>query len=131
MAIDDRPAGDRTTADRSLWLDALIGAVVTAVLSFVPLSPVLGGGVAGYLHRERGVTVGAISGLLAALPLLVVLWIVFGVFSFVLGAAEVPQGSALVGVVLTLVVVVVVAYSAVLGAVGGVLGASVTDGQSR
>ena len=105
--------------------------MVTAVLSVIPLSPVLGGGVAGYLHRDRGTTVGAVSGLLAALPLLVVLWIAFGVFSFVLSAGDVPQGSAFVGVVLALVVAVIVVYAAVLGAVGGLLGVSFAERQSR
>lgn len=121
------PRRSRTADERSLLVDALVGAAVTALLSFVPLSPVLGGGVSGYLHRDRGGVVGALSGLLATVPLVVVLWIAFGIFSLVLSAAEVPQGSAFVGVVLALVVVVVVVYATVLGAVGGVLGASMAQ----
>ncbi|MFC6727016.1 DUF5518 domain-containing protein, partial [Halobium palmae] len=39
-----------TTSDR--WVNALVGAVVTVVLSFLPFSPLAGGGVAGYLDAR-------------------------------------------------------------------------------
>ena len=50
---------------------AAIGAVVSLVTFFLPFSPVIGGGVAGYLHgsdRTEGAKVGGLSGLLAAVP---------------------------------------------------------------
>jgi hypothetical protein len=55
--------------------DGLVGGTVAAVLSFLPLSEVLGGGIAGYLNRDtgrNGVAVGAIAGLVAFLPYLLV-----------------------------------------------------------
>lgn len=55
--------------------NGVVGGTVAAVLSFLPLSEVLGGGVAGYLDRESGrsgVAVGAVAGVVAFLPYLLV-----------------------------------------------------------
>ncbi|WP_138006173.1 DUF5518 domain-containing protein [Halalkalirubrum salinum] len=63
-------------------INAVIGAVVTVVLSFTGFSPILGGMVAGYLQkgdRTGGIRVGALSGAIAALPFLL-LFLVFFVF---------------------------------------------------
>lgn len=54
---------------------AVVGAVATAFLSFLPLSPVFGGGVAAYLDlpdADRPGRVGALAGGLAAVPVVVV-----------------------------------------------------------
>ena len=102
---------------RNLWFDALVGATVAVVLAFLPLSPVLGGAVAGYLHRESGARVGAISGVFAAIPVALVAS---------LGAAFfVPVAPGAVNGVLLLVLLlaaIVGLYEVVLGALGGVLG---------
>lgn len=53
----------------------LAGGAVAVFLSFLPLSEVLGGGVAGYLDRgagRRGTTAGVVAGLVGSLPYLVV-----------------------------------------------------------
>lgn len=53
--------------------DGLVGGTVAAALSFLPLSEVLGGGIAGYLNRDTGRTeilAGAVAGLVAFLPYL-------------------------------------------------------------
>ncbi len=66
------------------YINALIGAAVTVLLSFTGFSPILGGGVAGYLQRgdrSDGIRVGAISGAMAAIPFLL-LFGIFGVFMF-------------------------------------------------
>jgi hypothetical protein len=55
--------------------DGLVGGTVAAVLSFLPLSEVLGGGIAGYLNRDtgrNGIVAGAIAGFVAFLPYLLV-----------------------------------------------------------
>lgn len=106
-------------------VNAVIGAVVTVVLTFTGFSPVLGGLVAGYLQRgERadGVRVGALSGAIAVLPFLL-LFFVFGGFLFtgslMGGGMGVPGGLVVVflfGVVVSLVWVVG------LSALGGYLG---------
>ena len=62
-------------------MNALIGAVVTVVLSFTGFSPLVGGGVAGYLQRgERmdGARVGAISGVFATIPFVLLFSAFFG-----------------------------------------------------
>ncbi|WP_338740076.1 DUF5518 domain-containing protein [Haloplanus salilacus] len=115
-------------------LHALIGAVVTVVLSFIPFSPVLGGGVAAYLSEadaNEGVRIGAISGVVASVPLLL-----FGLFLFlVLGVFTVsgPGGGGMAfgvgGLFFVLVAgVIAVAYTVGLSALGGYLGAYLVDG---
>ena len=115
-------------------LHALIGAVVTVVFSFVPFSPVLGGGVAAYLNdadTSDGVRIGALSGLIATIPLLLLGLIAFAIFGlFAIGG---PGGGGMgVGLgglfVLLLVGVVAAAYTVGLSALGGYLGAYFVDG---
>ena len=63
-------------------LNALLGALVTVVLSFTGFSPILGGAAAGYLQQNGpgdGARVGALSGLVASLPVLLV-FILFAEF---------------------------------------------------
>ena len=63
--------GTRVTSLRN----GLVGGVVAVLLSFLPLSTVLGGGVAGYLDRgtgRRGAGAGAIAGIVAFIPYLLV-----------------------------------------------------------
>jgi hypothetical protein len=114
-------------------LHALIGAVVTVVFSFVPFSPVLGGGVAAYLNDAdtgEGVRIGAISGVIAAVPLFVVGLLavaVFGIFT-VSGPGMGGTAFGLGGLfLLALVGVFAVAYTVGLSALGGYLGAYFVD----
>lgn len=106
-------------------LNAVIGAVVTVVLSFVGVSPLLGGGVAGYLQQERrkrGAVVGALSGALATLPL--VLLLIGGVV--LVGVTGLPGGPELL-VILLLVFPLLLAWNVGLGALGGYLGVVVRE----
>jgi hypothetical protein len=113
-------------------LHALVGAIATIVLSFVPFSPVLGGGIAAYLNgadTSRGVRVGAVSGLIATVPL-VLLGLLFAV---VFGAFAVGARGGVVaglgGILIVLVFgVVATVYTVGLSALGGYLGAYVVDG---
>lgn len=113
-------------------INAVIGAVVTVVLSFTAVSPILGGAVAGYLQRgdrSRGIRVGAIAGVLAALPFVALVFLVFGVFLSVgfmgrmggpfAGAPGVAGGFGFVGLVFLLFAL---AYSVGLSALGGYVG---------
>jgi len=109
-------------------LHALIGAVVTVVFSFIPFSPVLGGGVAAYLNdadTSDGVRIGAVSGLIATVPLLLFGLLVFAIFGLFTISGPGMNGMAL-GLgglfVLLLVAVVAVAYTVGLSALGGYLG---------
>lgn len=104
---------------------AVIGAVATGVVSFIPFSPAVGGALAGYLERgesERTTSVGAIAGLLAVLPVLVVLVFVFG--GLVEGLLAIEQTGLLivVGAVMLLSAMVIATVGAGLGALGGYFG---------
>ena len=107
-------------------LNAVIGAVASIVLSFVPLSPVLGGAVAGYLQggtRSDGLRVGALSGVLGLLVGAVffgLFFVVFGAYLFGTGA---PRAFSAFGLLFVLVAAVISAlYTVGLSAVGGWLG---------
>lgn len=106
-------------------VNALIGAVVTLVSWFVvgPVGPILGGVVAGYLEQAEGLTVGAVSGVIASLPIALLLPIVGTAFVFV-------PNSWVVGLGLFAVIVVFVGsvlINGALGAVGGYLGVYVNS----
>lgn len=106
--------------------NAVIGAVVTVLTSFVPVSPVIGGAVAGYLQQRDGPTVGALSGVFAAIPLVAVFGLFLAAFAAFLGFGTptglfaIPPVFGLLGLLLLFAVLVVI--SALLGALGGLLG---------
>jgi len=104
-------------ADDSL-VHALIGAVVTVVLSFTGLSPIIGGAVAGYLHRDDGLRVGAISGVMATIPLVLIGFVAATLFAFV------PDPVAAGGLILFLVLGLVIGGGIIvaLSALGGIVG---------
>lgn len=84
-------------ATENTLLNALIGAVISVVLSFTVFSPILGGGVAGYLQRGTrmdGAGVGALSGAIAVIPLVLLLFFVFGTFLFSIPVTGAPAGAA-------------------------------------
>ena len=106
-------------------INAVIGAVVTVVLSFTGFSPILGGGVAGYLQRgdrAGGIRVGALSGAIAALPFLL-LFFVFGGFLFtgsmMGGGMGVPGGFV---ILLLFGFVFALFWTVGISALGGYLG---------
>lgn len=110
---------------RSTGTNAVIGAVASIVLGFVPFSPVLGGAVSGYLeHGGRGANlkVGGFSGVLAALPVVLVLVFVFGGLIIGTVGANGSSALALFGVVLVVALLFSVLFTAALGALGGFIG---------
>lgn len=108
-------------------VNAVIGAVASVVLSFLPFGVVLGGAVAGYLQGApkdyvEGATVGALAGLLAFLPVLAALFLLGGVLPFF------PIELAALGLLVVLFLVVLGgAYFVGGGALGGALGAYLVD----
>jgi len=106
-------------------LNALLGALVTVVLSFTGFSPILGGAAAGYLQQNGpgdGARVGALSGLVASLPVLLV---------FILFAGALPffplRIAAASFVFLVFVAVFVIGYTVALSAAGGYIGGYVEE----
>jgi hypothetical protein len=113
---------------------AIIGAVVTIVTSFVPLSPIIGGAVSGYLRGgdgRGGARVGAYAGLAAAIPF--ALLGLFFVGGLAVVAAELGLGGlgVFVGLAMVFATLVSVAYLVGLGALGGYLGVSLAKRNDR
>ncbi|NHX38998.1 MULTISPECIES: DUF5518 domain-containing protein [Haloarcula] len=115
-------------AEGDTLVNAIIGAVATALLSgFVPLAPLLGGGIAGYLEggeRDDGVRVGLLSGVVGLAISLVFFMVVFVFLAAFL--AFVPEALGVFGavglLVLVLGTVMTAAYFLGLSALGGWLG---------
>ena len=102
----------------------LVGAAITVVTTTdVPLSPVLGGGVAGYLDagpRRSGLRVGALVGAVAA-PVLLLVGILFLLPKYrALGAKSPVPG-------LGLVAVAGIGYVLAFTTLGGYLGSYVAN----
>lgn len=120
-------AGEQTS---DYLAHALLGAVVSAVTSFVPLSPILGGGVAGYLERgdsERTMSVGAASGVLMSAPFLVVG--LFAVGGVAMGFASIEGGGfgAMVAALVAVGGLISLGVTVVLGAAGGWIGGKLAE----
>ncbi|SIR65279.1 DUF5518 domain-containing protein [Natronorubrum thiooxidans] len=109
---------------------AVLGAVTTVVLSFIPVSPAVGGALAGYLERgesDRTVSVGTLAGLLPMLPVIAILLFVFGGLVTGLLAIEQAGNAIVVGTVVLLSVLLVATVGAGLGALGGYVGGRLAD----
>ena len=108
--------------DPNTLLNALVGAAATVLTApLLPFAAIFGGGVAGYLQRSdlgEGAKVGALSGLLAAIPAFFVVWLVVGFF--LLGGDPFLALTSFFAVALFLFVV---GYLVGAGALGGALGA--------
>lgn len=105
--------------------NAVLGAVAAIVLSFVPFSQAVGGFLAGALERgsdRRSLGVGALSGVLSVVPLLVLL--AFALGGAAVGLLNVGEGAwallVVAGLLLTLGILATI--GAALGALGGFLG---------
>jgi hypothetical protein len=102
-----------------LFVNALLGGVATVVLLFLPLSPVFGGAVAGYLQgpdRRMGLTAGALAGVVALVPL-VLLALLFGGALFALvpsgAGADLRIGIGVAGALVLLVLLFSLAFGGV------------------
>ena len=104
---------------------AFLGGVVTVLVSFIPLSPVIGGGIAGFLERavsERAVSVGAVSGLIPTIPIIILMvFVIGGAAAALLELGEGPLAIFMVIIVLFTAIALGL-FGAGLGAVGGYLG---------
>lgn len=124
---DQVDSGTVRTDDRAsnAIVDALIGGTVTAITAFlIPLSPLVGGAIAGYLEgatEDNGLKIGALSGAIALIPLVVI--VPLALFLFVLK----PIAAVGVFFVATLAVGFLAVYTIGLGALGGLLGVYLYD----
>ena len=119
--------GDSAGSFRSY---AVTGAATSAVLSFIPFSPLVGSGLAGYLgHQDTGhsTSVGAFSGFLYILPgLSILLFLTIGLFVGLSDIGETGLGFVVFAVML-LVMLIVAAYGAGIGALGGFIGGRLAE----
>ncbi|AGN00333.1 hypothetical protein L593_01910 [Salinarchaeum sp. Harcht-Bsk1] len=107
-------------------LNAVIGGGFTIVTgNLIPLAPVVGGGIAGYLEggsREDGVRVGVYAGLISLIPVLVFAFLVSSLF----GLFGLFAGEVLPGIAGTIFFVVALAFGVLYfvggAAIGGWLG---------
>lgn len=116
------PAVEASAGDDGYdWvINAIIGAVVGIVLSFIPLSPLLGGVIAGYLEGgdpNRGLKVGAVAGAIMLLPLAFIGTVLLFLLGFGIGSSTVAFG-----VMALLVLLLSAVYTVGLSVVGGYLG---------
>jgi hypothetical protein len=110
-------------------LNAGIGAAVTVLLSFLGVSSVLGGGVAGYLQGETrrvGAKVGALSGALATVPLVLAVVAFYALVLVGVAGGGIPVGPGILVVALVLVPLALL-WNVALGAAGGYLGTYVDE----
>jgi hypothetical protein len=104
---------------------AIVGGIVSIVVSAVPFSPILGGLVSGYLRKgttSDGIRVGAYAGVVASLPVVLLGVLVIVVFAAV--ATELGIGSLAVagGFAILFALIAGVAFIVALSALGGFLG---------
>ncbi len=114
--------------------NGFLGAVVTVVFSFIPFSPVLGGAVAAYLQKGDGnesLRVGAISGLMAAAPLVLIITFVFGFLSLIPLAEGEPVATGFFWLILLFGAGVILVYSVGLSAAGGFVGHVILEREER
>lgn len=121
MGVNRSPTNRRN--ESNTLVNALIGGVAGVVLSMVPFSPVLGGGIASYLNggtHEDGLRIGALAGLVMLLPYLIFLPVAL----FMLGIAAVGPEFL---VLLLVVSAIFGLYTVGLSALGGYLGIYVRE----
>lgn len=106
------------------FLNAVVGAVASLVLVFLPFSPAVGGAAAGYLQRGTttdGAKAGAVSGLLVAFPLFLLVVLLAPVFVFApAGVPSIPTSAVGFVVLSTLGTL---AYALGTATLGGAIGA--------
>jgi hypothetical protein len=108
--------------------------VVTVVFSFIPFSPVLGGAVAAYLKKgdsNESLRVGAISGIMAAAPLVLIITFVFGFLSLIPLAEGEPVATGFFWLILLFSAGVILVYSVGLSAAGGFVGHVILEREDR
>lgn len=123
-SVSDIEATHESTPNTSL--NALIGGVVGVVLSFIPLSTVLGGAVAGYLEGgdyASGAKVGAFAGLIALVPFVFLVGLML-FFTPMMGSPG-PGSTVAFWVMLIFALGFAAIYIVGFSALGGILGAYV------
>jgi hypothetical protein len=112
-------------AGRGMGDSALLGAIVSIVASAIPFSPVLGGGLAGFLtegEEWEATKTGALSGVVASVPLVLV-----GAFVTIGLLTTGNSVVSFIGFVILATIAVSILYFTALSAIGGWIGARVAE----
>lgn len=109
-------------------VNAIVGAIVGILLSFIPFSTVIGGAMAAFLegpdHRE-GALAGAIAGVITFLPAAGIAVLAFAFVGVGTAFEAIPVGGAAFLIVAVLVAfTTILIYTVGLALVGGFLGAA-------
>jgi hypothetical protein len=116
---------------QNFWLAAIVGAIVMFILPILPvLGPLLGGFVAGVIARgnpkngaKAGLAAGIIGGLLIAALVIGGFTALTGIFNRALA-----EGIVRAGFDVTLSIIPITLYYALLGLMGGAVGAALAKG---
>ncbi|ELZ06666.1 DUF5518 domain-containing protein [Natrialba aegyptia] len=106
-------------------IHAFIGAVAAVILSFVPVSTVLGGAIAGFLEgpdTRDGAIAGALAGAITFVPFAGIALFVLGFIGLGIGAAVPAEGFAIVFFAFAMISMVVLLYTVGFSLLGGMLG---------
>lgn len=108
----------------SMAANALLGAVIAVVASFIPFSPVVGGAATGYLEQAdswTGVRAGIVTGLFLAIP--------STIFLSVLAIGLVVEGWGIAALVVVLGILISLAISVGMTAIGGFAGGYIVQSE--
>lgn len=107
----------------NVLLNGLVGAALTLLLSYLPFTPLIGGGAAGYLHKRGiggGAATGFIAGMFVLFPLYIILLFVFPLFFVApFGVVRIPVNAAVFAILLFIGTSF---YTLTLSTLGGVVG---------
>lgn len=122
----------------SLLINGFLGGVVAVLVAFLPFSTVLGGALAGYLQgpdRRASMKAGALAGLVALVPLLLLAFLGAG-FLFIVPVSPGSPGPGagfwgFLAVAALAVLGVLGIYTVGGGALGGYVGSYLKEDQLR
>ena len=115
--------------NQNFWLAAVVGAIVMFLLSFLPVvGPLIGGFVAGLIARgnpKNGAKAGGVAGIIGAILAAVIFIVGISVLS---GIFNLALAGILRHEVLWIILIAIGLYHALLGLVGGAIGAALVKG---
>lgn len=113
---------------------AMLGAIVSIAVSFIPFSTVIGGGVAGYLEgreSKRTVSVGGLAGFLPTLPVALFTIVFLIGMLFEIRAIDGQNFAILVTGTTLLAILILLTLAAGFGALGGYLGGKIAESDEQ
>jgi hypothetical protein len=128
VLLTQNRGGEQPNGRPTRVVSAVIGGAAGLALSFVPLSPAIGGGVGGYIGTDgQGLAIGSAAGLLVTLPALIPgLFLTVGIVLSAPWPGGGPEGTA-VGTVVAAGLLLATAGGIIAGGIGGFIGDLIAD----